>query len=458
MQACEFREIGLVVEALLQTLQPAPRLGFGNQLVGLDQDVPGVGLAHDHLAAGTAPLVEPEDMEPVRAAQDRGHIAGREGPQGIDEQGGQPLAVAPAEDAPLQRVGRVRKRRRHLPEIGAGADLLERLLGAGAPRLDLLRGGVLGDGHEDVREVEFLAALLAPLLRADEALDLALADYDLVVDFTLPQAREDDLAADILAEPGERDAVLFQRRAQLRQVELVLLGDALQRAVELCIVDAQTRFLGELQLHAVDDHPIEQLLFQDIARWRRRALLLELHACDPVALVQVAARDDLVVHHGHDAVDDDRPARLLRGSRGRQHRQRGGQRHRRSARSAISISNEDRVLHPPSPARAHRHGNSRRYCAGSPPSDWSRSATLRSIPAARNTTSALPAWWSRSDGRPGAAPSNRHCIPRRPGLRACDGRGTSSSSAPAWSIPFPAATARKYRSAAGRPASRDSSD
>src|SRR5687768_1693004 len=199
----------------------------------------GPRLAHDHLAAETAPVVEPEDVESVRAAHDRRHVAIRQGSQDIDEQRRQPLAVAPAQDAALQRVRRVRVRRGNLAEIRAGAYLLERLLRAGAPRLDLLRGGVLGDGHQDMREVELLAALVAPLLRADEALDLALAHDDFVVDLALAQAREHDFAADVLAKLSEGNTVLFQRRAQLRQGELVVLGDTLQRAVEVAVVDAQ---------------------------------------------------------------------------------------------------------------------------------------------------------------------------------------------------------------------------
>ena len=140
---------------------------------------------------------------------------------------------------------------------------------------------------------------------------------DPVVDLALAQPRHDDLGADVLAKLRERHAVSFERRAQLRHRDLVLLGDPPDRAIELRVVDAQPRLLGELELDAVGDHALEELPFDDRPRRRRGSLLRELLHRELSSLLELARGDRLVVDDGDDAVDHDRPPRPLRGSAAR---------------------------------------------------------------------------------------------------------------------------------------------
>jgi hypothetical protein len=127
------------------------------------------------------------------------------------------------------------------------------------------------------------------------------------------------------AEPGERHAIPLQRHAQLLQGELAVLRDALYGPVELHIVHAQRRFPGVLQLHAIADQAVEQLLLQVRARRQRRALLFQLQDGEFETLVEIETGDDFIVYHRHDAVEHNDGARLLRQCRRRRARECGGE-------------------------------------------------------------------------------------------------------------------------------------
>ena len=261
--------------------------------------------------ASAAPLVQPEDVEAVRAAQDVAHLAWLHGLQRVVENRRQALARAPAHGAALQRIRGFRKRRGDLAEIRAFRELSERLLGARAPRLHLLGARVLRHDDEDVRKIDFVAAHLLVGRRREQRVDLAFGDDDLVVDFALAQPRHDDLVADVLAELRVRHAVALERVAQPCTRDLVLLGDAADRALELGIVDAHPRFLRELELDPVADHALEELALDDRLGGGGGALLGELLHGETRARLELARGDRLVVHDGDDAVEHDRLPRLL---------------------------------------------------------------------------------------------------------------------------------------------------
>ncbi len=147
--------------------------------------------------------------------------------------------------------------------------------------------GAAASGHE-VRQV---------------VVDLAIGNHDAALHFAFAQAREDDLLANLLAELGPGDAVLFQRRAEVLQRELVAFGDAAHGGVEVKIRYAQPGFLGVLELHAIGDHALEQLLFQDFARRQLHLLVAQLALHGSEAGAQLVGGDGFVVDHGDDAVD-----------------------------------------------------------------------------------------------------------------------------------------------------------
>ena len=160
---------------------------------------------------------------------------------------------------------------RQLGEIGARGELGEDVLGACAARLDLLGRGVFRHGDEDVGEVVFrLHALLH--LRLQIAFDFGIADGDAVVDVAFAGAGNEDFIADGVAHAVEALAFLFQRGRKAGHVELVLRGDALQRALDLRRVDPHAGAAGVLLQRQFGDHAFEQLFFQHLARRQRRVL------------------------------------------------------------------------------------------------------------------------------------------------------------------------------------------
>src|SRR5690606_38505944 len=129
-----------------------------HQLVGLDQDVTGAGLLHHDGRLSATTFIELEDVESVRAAQQLGDSPSLQRPQSVEKQAGEPFALAPAEESSLQRFGCIRKCRGDLTAIRATLELAQRFFGTRTASLQLLRRGVLRDGDENVRYVEFVAA------------------------------------------------------------------------------------------------------------------------------------------------------------------------------------------------------------------------------------------------------------------------------------------------------------
>src|SRR6185503_5750593 len=85
VQARQLGEISLVVDTFLEARETPARFGFRDQFIGLDQDMPGMGLAYDHWRRAAAALVQLKDMKSVGAAKYRTQSAYRHGLQRIHE-------------------------------------------------------------------------------------------------------------------------------------------------------------------------------------------------------------------------------------------------------------------------------------------------------------------------------------------------------------------------------------
>jgi len=204
----------------------------------------------------------------------------------------------------LQRVAGIRIARRDAPEVGAGAGLVARLLGARARLRNALRGRLVGQSDQDVRDVVLDALAADALLVFQVEVDLRLADLDPLVDLAFAQPLHDDLPAHFLAELVDLHAVALERLAKRGERHVVVLGDALDRAIELQLIDAQSAFGGELQLRLVEDQPLEHLALEHAAVGRRSALPLQLALGERDSLAQLARRHDFLVDDRHDAIDE----------------------------------------------------------------------------------------------------------------------------------------------------------
>ena len=110
-------------------------------------------------------------------------------------------------------------------------------------------------------------------------------------------------AADVLAVVRVRDAFALEHLAELVGRQLVLLGDAQDRALDGRVVDADAVLLRVLQQRALDDQALEHLLVEHVGRRRRDLRRLHLRQHDAALLVQVVLRDRLVVDDGEHAVE-----------------------------------------------------------------------------------------------------------------------------------------------------------
>ena len=169
-----------------------------------------VRLLHQQRRSGAAQIDELKHVESCRAAQDIARLAGSQLRQRLDEQLGQPLLAAPAHDAALERIGRIGIGGGELREVRAVLEPLERLLGAGAPRFQLLGTRLLGHPHQNVRDAVLGRRVLSSALLEKKILDLALADGDLAGDFAFAQARDQDLVAQFLAKFVETDFIALE--------------------------------------------------------------------------------------------------------------------------------------------------------------------------------------------------------------------------------------------------------
>ena len=170
-----------------------------------------------------------------------------------------------------------------------------------------------------MRQLVFLAGP-GVLLVCQVVVDFAVRNDQLAIDFALAQANHGDLVADFLAEAGISHAILLQRLTELRQIHLVAAGDAVDRLIQLRIVDPQPGLGGSTQLHALHDQPLEHLAFQHILRRQGRTLPLQLLERRGQPPLQFDVGNHLVANHGHDAVGLKGLLRCSRRERGKTRR------------------------------------------------------------------------------------------------------------------------------------------
>ena len=85
----------------------------------------------------------------------------------------------------------------------------------------------------------------------EKVIDFGVGDDDAPVDFPLAQPGEQDLGADLVAEPLPADAVLLERRAQIGLAQPVAFGDAGNRAFQRRVIDLQRSLPCELDLRTL---------------------------------------------------------------------------------------------------------------------------------------------------------------------------------------------------------------
>ncbi len=180
-----------------------------------------------------------------------------------------------------------------------------RAFSARAGLLDLLRARLVRQPHQNMGQFVFHVLPVCRLVLLQVAVDLAVAHLDLVVDLALAQLRQQDLVAHLVAELVEVHAVALERGTELRQREVVALGDALDGGVELRVPDLEPALLRQLQLRLLEDQPLQDLALEHLAIRQRRALAPQLALHERDVLVELALRHHVLVDDRHDAVDRD---------------------------------------------------------------------------------------------------------------------------------------------------------
>ena len=276
--------------------------------------MPRMRLVDDRAVVLAALVDQLDDMEPARAAQHGRHLARLHVPHLLGEYSRQPRAGPPAQVASAQGVAGVGESGGDLPELTAAPDLPERLLGAATPGLDLVGAGLFGHQHEDVRELVFGIAGILRLDCRQIMIDFSVAHGQPALDLAFAQALHHELTADVVAILRIGNFFRRQRLLEILRRQLVVLGDALDRALDLRVVDTQARFLRELHQRPLGDQALEHLLLEYVRRRGLHVLLLHLREHDTSGVVHLVLRNRLVVHDRDDAVDRSAPgvARIAR--------------------------------------------------------------------------------------------------------------------------------------------------
>ena len=119
----------------------------------------------------------------------------------------------------------------------------------------------------------------------------------------LAQQRERELLAHGVAIGGVVDALRRERFGQLRQRDLVALGDFRQRVVQRLVGHLDAGALGALHLQLLQDQALEHLLAQHVLRRQLELLLPQALGDRGDLLVELAGEHDAVVHDGGDPVE-----------------------------------------------------------------------------------------------------------------------------------------------------------
>jgi hypothetical protein len=244
-----------------------------------------------------------EDVEAGTAAQQlRRELARLQRQDGGGEQIGQPARRAQADLAALGPVAVFGKLASDGSEVLARPDAAQ---GPRRPFAALGHGrdaGALGHRDEHLGDVQLGlgARRLASLL--DPRIDLRIADADAAHDFSFANALDQHLVTDAVAKAGVRDALAAEPLAQLRDRELVLVGDAGDGTVDLGLVDLGAGLARIGDEHPLVDERVEDLLAQLGRRRQLRAVAHRLVADARHALLKLAGGDELLVDDGEDVV------------------------------------------------------------------------------------------------------------------------------------------------------------
>src|SRR5258706_418817 len=295
IQAGELGEVDSVYDAFPQVEELPFGFVLGNELVGAYQNMTHMRLFHEQRRAGAAQLEELEQVESGGASKHTADVSGLQGRQGLDIQLREPLLTAQTDHASLKRIRRIGVGGGDLSELSAVLEPPDRLLGAGTPRFQLLRGGLLGYPDQNVRDVVLGCNVFSFALLEDQILDLTLADGDLGGDLAVPQAIHQDLIAQLFPKPVEIDRVALERLPEFCQRELVPLGDPADGTIELQIVHAHPGFPRILQLDFFDNEALQHLALDlaAIGKGRSSALQVLPHPIHP--LRHPVLRDHLFV-------------------------------------------------------------------------------------------------------------------------------------------------------------------
>src|SRR5258707_6060296 len=153
IQASELGEVHSVYDAFPQTEELPLCFVLGNELVGAHQYMTHMRLLHEQGRAGAAQLKELEYVESGGTSKHAADVSGLQRRQGLDIQLQEPLLAAPTDDASLERIRRIGVGGGDLGKLRAVPESLDRLLGAGTPRFQLLPGRLLGYPDHNVRDV-----------------------------------------------------------------------------------------------------------------------------------------------------------------------------------------------------------------------------------------------------------------------------------------------------------------
>ena len=275
-------------------------VGFADGFVGLDQDVTGLDLFnHMRLTAG-ALVQQLEDMQARGRAQDGGDTAGLELIQLAHKLRRQLAGRAPAQFTAAHGVARVRITGRQLGKVAASAHFLQRFFGTAGAAFQHLRGGLLGQRHQNVRQVVFAAVGVHRAFH--EQIRLGVGDHDFIVHFAFAQAVQHHFAAHLFAELVQVGAFALEALTESLRAELVAFGNAGQCALQLGVVQAQPGLLGVLQLHRFGHHLLKHLRAQHLGRRQRHILLFQHGLGFGHALAQADFGDHVLVDNRHNAV------------------------------------------------------------------------------------------------------------------------------------------------------------
>jgi len=260
-----------------------------------------VDLIDDHLGLAAAPLVQLDDVKAARGAHRFADVPGLHLGHQIQDELRQLGALAPAELTAVERGLSVRIGDGQLAEVLALGGAVRQITGLARDFGELLRGGGLRQGQQDVRDVEFIVGGGA-LLAREILFQLVRAHVDVGDHVALAQRAQHHFLAHLFAIGLVVDALGLQRGGQLVEGNLVARGNLLQRAVQLFVGYREAHTLGALHLDLRQDQPLEHLLSEHAGGWHLHLLFLQALGHRVDLRVELALEDQAVVDHRRDAI------------------------------------------------------------------------------------------------------------------------------------------------------------